>query len=187
MKYGRYEVKKVEHSERMSEETTFFALDLYVDGRKFAAVSNDGRGGCHRVHPYPPFTHEDVDRVEGEMRADKFLVHTDFDHERFDEAVSTLLEAHLTRKDLMRKFRSEAVFVSEGELLSTRYRDKKAPDEALFAHVEKTHPGAILLNRLPPDEAAKAVVELHRAQEAKLLKNNDDARFDPPRSAGGKP
>ncbi|MDW9478938.1 hypothetical protein GOB57_09620 [Sinorhizobium meliloti] len=50
-----------------------FSLDLYVDGKKFAAVSNDGRGGCHRTHPYPPFTRQDIDRVEQEMSKDEFL------------------------------------------------------------------------------------------------------------------
>jgi len=42
----KVELKKIEYSERMSEETSCFVADLYINGKKVGYVKNDGRGGC---------------------------------------------------------------------------------------------------------------------------------------------
>jgi len=46
------ELKKVEFSERMSEETNCYCADLWVDGKKCAFVNNEGKGGdtYYRAH-----------------------------------------------------------------------------------------------------------------------------------------
>ena len=41
----KIELKKIEFSERMSEETNCFVADLYINGRKAGYVKNDGHGG----------------------------------------------------------------------------------------------------------------------------------------------
>ena len=41
----KIELKKIEFSERMSEETNCFVADLYIDGKKVGYVKNDGQGG----------------------------------------------------------------------------------------------------------------------------------------------
>lgn len=42
----KIELKKIEFSERMSEETNCFVADLYINGKKAGYVKNDGHGGC---------------------------------------------------------------------------------------------------------------------------------------------
>ena len=41
----KIELKKIDYSERMSEETNCFAADLYIDGKKCGFVRNEGIGG----------------------------------------------------------------------------------------------------------------------------------------------
>jgi hypothetical protein len=43
-------LKNVKICEFASEETTCFQASLWVDGKRAASVSNDGRGGCHRYY-----------------------------------------------------------------------------------------------------------------------------------------
>lgn len=42
------ELKKFKSYPRLSEETTAFNAELWIDGKKAADVENDGKGGCNR-------------------------------------------------------------------------------------------------------------------------------------------
>lgn len=46
------ELKNLKHYPRLSDETNAFSADLYVDGKKAADCSDDGRGGCIRFETY---------------------------------------------------------------------------------------------------------------------------------------
>lgn len=163
MQYGRYEIKKVQEVKAMSAETTCFALDLYVDGVKFAAVSNDGNGGSNRVHTYAPFKHSDLARVEAEMAEDAFLV--DSEYEKFDSAITTLLSMRDAAKEIAKVTKTKVAFIVDGELRVLGYKDrKKAPDQNLFDHVAKQYPTASLLNTMEPQAAIIAYVKQARAE-----------------------
>lgn len=47
------EIKNVKHSEFASQETHCFQATIYLDGKRFAQVENDGHGGCDNVYPIP--------------------------------------------------------------------------------------------------------------------------------------
>lgn len=46
----KVELKKIEFSERMSEETNAFVADLYINGKKIGYCKNDGQGGPTDYH-----------------------------------------------------------------------------------------------------------------------------------------
>lgn len=48
----KLELKNVKINEAFSEETLMFKADLYVNGKKCAYASNDGRGGCTFYNAY---------------------------------------------------------------------------------------------------------------------------------------
>jgi hypothetical protein len=48
----KLELKNVKINEAFSEETLMFKADLYVNGKKVAYASNDGRGGCTFYREY---------------------------------------------------------------------------------------------------------------------------------------
>jgi hypothetical protein len=52
----KVELKKIEYSERMSEETMCFVADLYINGKKVGYCKNDGCGG---PTDYRGYTKED--------------------------------------------------------------------------------------------------------------------------------
>lgn len=171
MKYGKYEIKSVKVNDAMSEETTCFSLDLYVDGKKFAAVSNDGRGGCHRTHPYPPFTRNDIDRVEQEMAQDEFLI-DDAKFEFFDTAVTTLIVLRDAAAAIKKHSKSKAVYVDGDNLYTNAYRDRRPPDETLFASIRAQYPGATILNTMTVEASAVEYVKMQRRQlEAEMAAN----------------
>lgn len=48
------ELKRIEFSERLSQETNAFAADLWVNGKKVAYCENSGHGGCTNYNAYDP-------------------------------------------------------------------------------------------------------------------------------------
>lgn len=172
MKYDRYEIKKVEHIKASSEETECFNLDLFVDGKKFANVGNDGHGGSHRTHPYPPFNWQDINEVTEQMKVDTFLVPPEFDFEHFDTAVSTLLSLHMTAKEITKGCKKKALYVIDGDLFQLGYQKGAAPDQRLFDHVKEKHPKAVLLNGMDITAAARLILESDRIKIAAMYPND---------------
>jgi hypothetical protein len=48
----KIELKKLKIAEHMSEETTAFTADIYVNGKQAGYAKNDGHGGCTFYHSY---------------------------------------------------------------------------------------------------------------------------------------
>jgi len=46
----KIELRKLKIAEHMSEETTAFSAEIYVDGKATGYAKNDGRGGCTGYH-----------------------------------------------------------------------------------------------------------------------------------------
>ena len=44
-------LKNIKHFEAGSQETHCYTATIYVDGKRFATVENNGHGGCDNVHP----------------------------------------------------------------------------------------------------------------------------------------
>lgn len=44
-------LKNIKHFEEGSQETNCYTATIWVDGKRFATVSNSGHGGCDDVHP----------------------------------------------------------------------------------------------------------------------------------------
>lgn len=47
----KFEIKNLKHAGFASQETHCFEATLYVDGKKFCQVTNDGHGGCDNYYP----------------------------------------------------------------------------------------------------------------------------------------
>lgn len=50
---NKVELKKVQFSERMSEETYCFSADIYFNGKNIGYCENRGHGGSTDVHCNP--------------------------------------------------------------------------------------------------------------------------------------
>jgi hypothetical protein len=57
---NKIEIKNVKFAAFASQETNCFEATLYVDGKRFANVSNDGHGGPDDVYPLNTMRREDI-------------------------------------------------------------------------------------------------------------------------------
>lgn len=156
MSFEAYDLKNYRSIAAMSEETECFTADLWVDGKKFAHVSNDGRGGCDRFQPYPPHTMAD------ERALSARLVAENPGSRHFDgsgSAVESLTMILKTRTDLIKKMRTAVVFIDGTDVMTLKTRDKTAPDQRHFDHVLQAHPGSRILNQMDVNEASVAWVD----------------------------
>ena len=128
------QLKSIKYTEWMSEETLCFTANLYVDGKVFAEVSNQGHGGSTDFRPHPKFKTEGatyfyrkLKEVEAHCEAMPNLEPC----ELFDEGLPMGLElwcnmeveSWLARRDLNRKLKSHVLFQMQGKdgIYQTKY------------------------------------------------------------------
>ena len=46
------ELRRVSYSATLSQETSAFTADIWVDGKKAGSAENHGTGGCTNIHPH---------------------------------------------------------------------------------------------------------------------------------------
>lgn len=116
-------LKNIKHSEFASQETNCFQADIYIDGKPFACVSNDGIGGCdiHYKHPKNPTNdfHADLRKVNEQLKADYP------NRYGLDSIVSDLLVDHLVTKDVKKLMSRNMIVFEKGEKGYYKYGKKK--------------------------------------------------------------
>ncbi|MBK1439863.1 hypothetical protein JHJ32_07705 [Parapedobacter sp. ISTM3] len=114
----KIELRRVEYSERMSQKTSAFTADLYVDGRKAGTVSNTGRGFITSFEPQDPRGWELIQKANAWCKELPPGVYRDGSEERtyvmtLEDYVDDLLDEYLKqrfRRELERSFRQHIVF-----------------------------------------------------------------------------
>lgn len=133
-------LKKVEYSERMSEETPCFCADVYADGVKLGSARNSGHGGDTDLYGDFKVLHAYAKTLPPEHLE---CGGTFFDHKvTAGDLVEAQLYRWLHRKDLRRKLKKYTLFVKDGVLYHVQ-----APKKPLDM------PGCDVLNTLPEEEA----------------------------------
>ena len=149
------ELKKIKITDEMSDETTCFCADVWIDGKYAGSAENAGSGGPNL---YRPHRLEDVLQKHAESLGPVEFGGTWLERDA-DMVVSELLEAHRLRKELRRRL----VFVekSSGKLRETKVfkaavladllkpENRETTKARLGGDVEK------ILNLLPFGEALK--------------------------------
>jgi hypothetical protein len=150
------EIKNLKVSRSLSEETTAFTANLYVDGFHAYAVSNHGQGGCNSYYPVGkdvPSEKEIEARIvaAGKAKADDFEI--------LDGFIGDLIDDEEARKRLSRMLKTKIVILGE-----------HGGQPALFTYPAKVKPTptniAAVKARL---KAGQALVNGDRALESKAL------------------
>jgi len=89
------ELKRIQVSTRLSEETIAFAADVWIDGKKAGTAKNDGHGGATSVHIHDPATAKRLNEFSAPLVPEKYKRFTSGD----EWIVDQLLQAHLTQKE----------------------------------------------------------------------------------------
>lgn len=76
--FGGLVMRSLEIYDNLSEETLAFSCEVYKREKLFAVVSNDGKGGCHRVRPGKGYKYSDVSFLyENEFEFTEWLIEVD--------------------------------------------------------------------------------------------------------------
>ena len=160
----KIELKNIKHSEFASHETFCYEAILYVEGKPFAQVSNDGQGGSDRLYQDDRF--KDLDawkKCHALLKihcADKFrwTMGDGWIEGSIETACHELVSDHLIRKDLNKALK-EPCYLDGNQIVSYNVSSKR-PNifDQLRRQLKK--PELVFLNELPKDEAFKMLKEV---------------------------
>lgn len=163
MTLPKFELRRITYNSRLSEETSAYAADLYVDGKLFAHVSNSGHGGCDMQHPAKGKTYADVqalDKLIKEttpardsgmvIKGEPFMMESDL-----ETVCGELLATHLITKDLQRLLKRTIAYYDPAKNVIQVFKGKHegVARAHLVTETMRKHPDAKILNNLPFDEA----------------------------------
>mgnify|MGYP003661513546 CR=1 FL=1 len=116
-------LKNIKHSEFASHETNCFQADIYIAGKPFACVSNDGVGASdmHYKHPKNPTNnfHADLRKIDEQLKADYPESYG------LDGIVSDVLVDYLVTKDVKKLMSRNMIVFEKGEKGYYKYGKKK--------------------------------------------------------------
>ncbi len=155
------ELKSVKVHMGLSEETPAYTAKVYVDGKHFADVSNEGHGGPDMVYPPKkgtPYNSPEFDAALKalEARIGETYPKTDmskYKMDDMDESLEVLCHTavwlHVDQRNLKSRLSRTIMTIEGGKCYS--YKGKKT-DERMDA-IAQRKPEAIILNRLAFSEA----------------------------------
>ena len=155
-------MKAIKFSEWASEETYCYQANVYLDGKPFAMVSNDGHGGCDREYSHNKFkgdyraTMKKVDEYFKSLPK-RDVGKYDWAPEGFDESFEGWCHEQVTNylitKDVKKALKKNKVVYQKNDDGKMGLYDWhiNANSDAL----KKRYPESVILNDLPIDEAVK--------------------------------
>ena len=160
----KLELKNIKHSEFASHETFCFEANLYVNGKPFAHVRNDGQGGADYLYQDPRFKDlEAWNKCHALVKihcADKFrwTMGDGWIEGSIETACHELMTDYLIRKDLNKALK-EPCYLDNNQIVSYNVSSKR-PNifDKIRRQLEK--PDLVFLNELPKDEAFKMFKEV---------------------------
>ena len=150
------ELKNIKHSEFASHETDCFQASLWVDGKRFAFVWNDGQGGPNSYDREEGVIYSDMVKVENYCKSlPKIEFMDSFIEQDLDMVCWELLENWRIAKDIKRYTKTKIAFMKPNDksIWTTTVADKK-PNTHLAQFMEK-NPTFLVLNAHPIAEAVE--------------------------------
>ncbi len=153
----RIELRKVEYSAQLSEETAAFSAEIWIDGQKAGHARNHGQGGPTLISPMSLGQRLDehgktlpVETVAGEP---PFVVQPDGEW-----IVGGLLKDWILRRDLQRDLRNRALFTrtdKPGLFRSSVLKPAQLDQVLGSSAIREKWNVAVFLNQLPVDDALR--------------------------------
>lgn len=154
-------LKNVKYAEFMSQETSCFKATVYVDGKRFCAVENDGSGGPDHftpiTGPYNAFYAEGGPYKALEARIEATVPSEEkwgrMYQPSFECLVADALDRYLREKDVKAALRTKALYVKDGHLMGVSWKGVRKIGEKHLEAARRDRPGVTFLNEMPFDEA----------------------------------
>lgn len=154
----KIELKAIKYSEFASHETYCYQAKLYVNGKPFAFVENDGHGGADNVYPLNNLPVEDLPAWRENLAViEAWLLQT---HRTDLECCCTdLVTQWLMEKDAKRILRKIAYLKDDGDVYTIRKAKPTAENLAKLQQCTWWKPSYVLLNTLPKHEAIARIIK----------------------------
>ncbi len=161
-------LKKIKHCKFASQETNNFAADLYVDGKPFALVHNEGTGGCdmHYKHDKNPQSYSEFNQELARIQKwhrENTTFKNQYDERGFTEGdlditVGEVLEAHLVEKEVKSLMARNMIIFEKGVKGFYKYGKKKynvnvITMDSFRAKIAKWHKDVVCINDMPLSDA----------------------------------
>lgn len=177
------EMKAVKLAQFKSRETYCYDATVYLDGKPFAMVGNDGNGGCDYQHEHPKFKGEfyaTLKKLDEEFaklpntEVGKFKNVPEGFEQTFDRWCNEQVGLYEVDKEIKRILKNNIVaqIISDGldknrkieggvytdelpSLSVVQWRKGKLPEKDLRAYVLRQHPDAKFVNDMPIEKVRK--------------------------------
>ena len=170
----KIELKSIKHAEFASQETNCYSARIYIDGKAFANVSNDGHGGCDDVYPLDTVRREDlaafrkrlmiVETKLGKATITSTIKNADGSFWTYpndlEHECGRLLDDWLRLKEVKKILRRISYLKPDGKLyqLPAKYKPTPAGLERVQQQ-EWFKPGYVMIAGLTPDAATTALTD----------------------------
>ena len=155
-------LKSIKHMPSLSEETAAYTATIYVDGVKFAYVSNRGHGGCDEVTPCKG-TYSQIEELEGRIKATYEPYYYKGLDRKFEESLEGLcnkeLDKYLFAKEWKGRLKRKIYGIKEGAIFT--WPAKYKPTAQILTMMRDKFKDHVFINDMPEEKA----FELIRATE----------------------
>tara|TARA_R100001086_G_scaffold46873_1_gene20624 strand:- start:465 stop:938 length:474 start_codon:yes stop_codon:yes gene_type:complete len=144
----KVELKKVKIAKYLSEETTAFAAQLWVDGEYIADVSNNGHGGSNRInHRFDGNGLNTRDKVESfekwcEEQPDHESPHGSLGMNA-DFYISLMVDDYQSQQEMKRWCKTKTVVRLKGDPEGTFHIYKRPYDSAFADWIRRKEPDLV--------------------------------------------
>lgn len=161
----KLELKAIKYCDFASQETYCFEGVIYLDGKPFAHVINEGHGGADSVHTHQKFNGDWMDKFREVEAYFKSLPKTDvgvydWAPEGFEQTLESWCHAqvfeYLTKKDLKRLLKRCVVAqIKENDELRVAQwnKPKDKPDWLLKEFIKNKYTDVTILNDITENQA----------------------------------
>ena len=158
----KLELKAIKYCDFASQETYCFEGVIYLDGKPFAHVDNDGHGGADRVNHHQKFNGDWMGKFREIEAYFKSLPKTDVGKydwapEGFDESFEGWCHEQVTnfliKKDVRRALKKNKVVYQKKDDGTMGLFDYNINANSII--IKNKIPESVILNDLPIDEAVK--------------------------------
>jgi hypothetical protein len=139
----KIELRRITYNAALSQETSAYSADIYIDGQLAFHARNQGTGGADFFHQVGRWTETDVNSWLKANRPPRTSDDFCYDHD-LEIEVSDLLSRELEGRRVKRLLRTNLVTIEHGQIL--QYPFRKRPPEIVIRAVRATNPAAIIVN-----------------------------------------
>ena len=157
----KIELRRLSHSAALSQETTAYSAEIWIDGELAFHAHNHGHGSADFFAKAGRWDESDVQAWLKANRPQRALGDTMINHD-LEWEVSDLLTRALEGRRLKRLVRTNLVTIEKNQIF--QYPLRKRPLATISRAVLATNPDAVIVNGAPDDVFERALDLLMSSQ-----------------------